>query len=447
MYIEAPATKIRMSNSTGRTPKVKEFVNAPYIRCPDCGTDGAFGVLMINDHQYVRRCVNCWFDQKITLPPIKKRTIYLDQFVISNMMKELDPDRPVSAKGTVDGFYRQLFSILDRLSKLQLIVCPDSPVQDHESVVDTRYENLRLVFRQLSHGVSFRDPETLHHAQIIRAFDSWMTGSPKDSEVRRDFALTRNPDVWQGRFRLELNYTVPELSRELSERSKAINLNLHEVCEGWKNDPDFSFKRAFEDELSGQAKNILDQFYQYTARMAAVQLGQAQLDLDLCFPPQSIFLVTRMMKSLSVTVPEVNKQLERIGDFFRSEHFRSVPAARITALFWASIAREVRSGRSAARFPKAGMFNDIDAVAAYSTHCDAMFVDKEIAHFASQRELKKELSGMARLFSLREKNEFLEFLNSIEASAPAAHLALVAEVYGPNGADPYTELLSRNRHR
>ena len=93
------------------------------------------------------------------------------------------------------------------------------------------------------------------------------------------------------------------------------------------------------------------------------------------------------------------------------------------------------------------MFNDIDAAAAYSPFCDAMFVDKEIAHFASQRELKKELSGKAHLFSLREKVAFLEYLKSIESSAPAAHLAFVAEVYGPGWAKPYTELLSATRQR
>lgn len=93
------------------------------------------------------------------------------------------------------------------------------------------------------------------------------------------------------------------------------------------------------------------------------------------------------------------------------------------------------------------MFNDIDAVSAYSPFCDAMFVDKEIAHFASQRELKEELSGKARLFSLREKNTFLEYLKSIETSAPAEHLALVADVYGPGWAKPFTELLSAIRQR
>ena len=152
-----------------RTPKVKEFVNPPFIRCPDCGVE-KFGVLMICKRHYVRRCVNCWFDKSYPLPAIQKKIIYVDQFVISNMMKELDPESAAKAKGIKGGFYRTLFERLDRLNKLHLIVCPESPVQDHESVVDTRYEKLRKVFRQLSHGVSFKRPEDIFHAQLLSAF-------------------------------------------------------------------------------------------------------------------------------------------------------------------------------------------------------------------------------------------------------------------------------------
>lgn len=429
-----------MNHRAGRTPKVKEFVQAPFVRCPDCGTDGTFGVLMINKDRYVRRCVNCWFDRVIPLPPIEKRLIYLDQFVISNMMKELDPDRTTTSKGHVDGFYLKLFAKLDRLSKLQLVVSPHSQLQDFESVVDTRYEKIRAVFRQLSHGISFRDPETLLHAEIIRAFDSWLSGEPMDLEVSRDFALTGNPDVWCERFRIDLNSTIPQLAPELIAGNAKIDANLREVCEGWKADPDFTFQRAYGDEVGGHAKNILNQFFTYTGRMTAVQLGQAELTDDLILPPAAVWLVTRMLKRLEETIPDMGQRLQRIGEFFRSEHFRSVPAIRIASLFWASVAREIHGGRN--RFPKAGMFNDIRAIAAYSKFCDAMFVDKEISHFASQGELKKELSGRARLYSLREKDAFLAYLTSIEAAASKEHVQLTQEVYGEDWATPFTDLLT-----
>lgn len=101
-----------------RTPKVKEFVNPPFIRCPDCGQE-KFGVLMICDRHYVRRCIHCWFDKSFPLSPVRKKLIYLDQFVISNVMKELDPAASTKAKGVKDGFYRLVFEKLDQAAPAQ----------------------------------------------------------------------------------------------------------------------------------------------------------------------------------------------------------------------------------------------------------------------------------------------------------------------------------------
>lgn len=245
---------------------------------------------MICDRHYVRRCIHCWFDKSLPLPAVKKTIIYLDQFVLSNMMKELDP-----SKQNADGFYWTLFEKLDRLSKLQLIVCPDSPIQDHESVVDTRYEKIRTVFRQLSRGVSFRDPTTILHAQIMRAFDGWRNGQPCDSRVSREFVFTQKPDVWQDRLRIELNFTVPGLVQELKTNRELVTRHLHEVCQNWQNDETFSFKETFDKELAGVGEAILEQRGRYLARYAAVSSGRAPFDDEVCFPPPASALVTRML--------------------------------------------------------------------------------------------------------------------------------------------------------
>ena len=77
-------------------------------------------------------------------------------------------------------------------------------------------------------------------------------------------------------------------------------------------------------------------------------------------------------------------------------------------------------------------------VAAYSPFCDAMFVDREISHFAVQRKLKKELAKNALLFSFRENGrvEFINYLQSFEANSPKEHLQLIQEVYGPDWVSP-----------
>ena len=395
---------------------------------------------MICDRHYVRRCIQCWFDKSLPLPAIKKTIIYLDQFVLSNMMKELDP-----SKEYAHGFYRTLFEKLDRLSKRQLIVCPDSPIQDYESVVDTRYEKIRAVFLQLSQGVGLHNPITILHAQILHAFDCWRSGRPCDCHVTRDFAFTEKPDVWQDLFRIELNFTVPGLAQELKTNRGIFTRHLHDVCQDWQKDESFSFKETFDNELAAVGKTILQQHSHYLARYAAWRSGQAALDDEVCFPPPASKLVSRMLTELGSAIPDMNERYQAISKFFASEQFRAVSGARISALFWATIARQIRTGCKPGRFPKGSMYNDIDVVAMYSPFCEAMFVDKEIAHLTKQGELREELGGRTRFFSLRqrEKNEFLDYLNGIERSASAEHLALVEEVYGP--PKPYVDLLRDDR--
>lgn len=140
---------------------------------------------------------------------------------------------------------------------------------------------------------------------------------------------------------------------------------------------------------------------------------------------------------------DFDAKFSRVVEFFESAEARAVPYARISALFWASLARDIRAGRKPDKFPTAGMFNDIDVVAAYAPFCDALFVDKEIAHFAMQGELRRELAGGARLFSLRQPDLFFVYLEEIEAQAPADHLKTVNDLYGPDWAKPYLAILGQ----
>jgi hypothetical protein len=425
-----------------RTPKVKAFVNPPFVRCPECGTDN-FGVLMMGADHYTRRCTNCWLDKRFTLPPIQKRVIYLDQFVISNMMKELDPDTPSSSKGVKEGFYLTLFERLDRLAKLQLVVCPNSPLQDHESTVDPRYEKLRKVFRHLSNGVGLRPPETIFHAQLLRAFRCWLKSDVVDATVDSDFVFTGNRNVWQDRLRIDLNYQVPGLADSLRRTSAATTQHLHEVCRYWQAAPSLIFREVYSREVASLVKRPWQENLAYVGHLAAVQVGEIpQADVDF-FPPHSSTLISHMLNDLRSETPDMGAALCRIANFFDSDAAKSIPYARISALFWATLARDVRAGRNPENFPGASICNDIDMVAAYSPYCEALFVDKELSHLASQAELKRVLEPVGRLYSLREaeKTAFLVYLDRVEAEAPREHLDMVEAVYGPDWTKPYVGLL------
>jgi hypothetical protein len=72
----------------------RDFISAPYRTCPKCGHE-TFGILLIRDNRYTRRCRDCWHSSEYRLPELRRKIIYLDQFVISNLIKLVTP----SAKG------------------------------------------------------------------------------------------------------------------------------------------------------------------------------------------------------------------------------------------------------------------------------------------------------------------------------------------------------------
>lgn len=421
------------------------FVNAPWTDCPECGTKGSFGVLMISEHQFTKRCVNCWLDEKHPLPEIRKKIIYLDQFVISNITKELDPDRPKHSQSPHSRFFLQLFEKLDRLSKLQLVVMPYSSVQENESAVDPNYKKFRAVFRQLSHGVSFNDPQRILYSQILDEFYRWQNKEPLDQPHHFSSYFSKDPHVWQERFRIDLNFTYEGIASELRQNKILTKSKLKEVVDGWRADTSFKFEKIFENELLGNGALILESYEAHIQKWIFCRLNKTEPSQDLLFSSPTVDLARRLLEELSEAYPDLERRFLALREFFVSEPFRKTPSARIASYFWATLARHVRtvtSEKKLGRFYEAGLFNDIDVVSNYALHCDAMFIDNDMAHLARQPELAKELEGKARLFSLNTKDDFLAYLDDIEASAPASHLQKVEEVYGEKWAVAFVDLLS-----
>jgi hypothetical protein len=106
----------------------RDLITAPFIDCPECGSP-SFGILGVGPDVLLRRCRECSHLQEFDLPKVHKEVIYLDQFVISNLMMVHSQAKPVQP------FYYTLYSKLLHLSRLQAVVCPHSEAHLLESMV------------------------------------------------------------------------------------------------------------------------------------------------------------------------------------------------------------------------------------------------------------------------------------------------------------------------
>jgi hypothetical protein len=117
----------------------RDLIAGPFVRCPNCGEE-QFGIHIVGGRSYQRRCRNCWHGARFALPDLSRKVLYVDQFVISNMMKALDGTHPRHQATAADPLWRTLFERLDRLVKLQVVICPPSDVHRSESLVTAYYQ-------------------------------------------------------------------------------------------------------------------------------------------------------------------------------------------------------------------------------------------------------------------------------------------------------------------
>jgi hypothetical protein len=254
-------------------------------------------------------------------------------------------------------------------------------------------------------------------------------------------ALFGDIDAWTARIRIGLNYVLPGLAQELTQLRDAKTKHLHGVCLQWQQAPDFSFKEVFQNEVAELGRSILRQYARYLAKFGKVTSGEIPVS-EIAFPPQEVDLARDLLREAAKTHSDIQGRFDAVNAFFDSKDFRRLSYVKIWGLFWATLARSVRAGMKPENFPTGSIYNDLDVIAAYSPFCDAMFVDLEMENLSRQGDLGRCLASGAKIFSLRSKEAFLNYVKGLENEASREHLNLVKEVYGPSAGTPFLELLT-----
>jgi hypothetical protein len=362
------------------------FISPPYLNCPFCRAAGEFGVLMISSNGYIRRCRSCMKDKRFELPAIRKHVLYLDQFAVSNLMKVLHPTERERVRSKAVGhsdFWLDLFERLDRLVKLQLLVCPSSIAHWEESLPSPFVEELRRIYEHLSGGVSFEDPGNIRRAQVYEEFIAWLGDSPDP-------------------------------------------LTVHDVTHGDVN---------FDQELSTYGPLQWRSYLRRVVDVGTMIDGDAPFDAKLATATNDAqILVASFKETLAEHGVADEDQLPKISDFFVSDKIKDAPFLQISCAMFAAMA--VEASMQQAPKPDRGMWTDITTVSTLLPYCDAMFIDNRC-----HRLLERAVDGAKRdfkatLFSTDSRDELLKWLDDLEASATPDHVATVRNVCGPGWLEP-----------
>ncbi len=362
------------------------------------------------------------------------------------MMKEIDSCRAGKLSQPHGNFFLELFKQLDRLGKLQLIVCPRSSIHFNESIVDRDdYRKIRAVYDLLSRGSKFNHHQNIYRQQILDGLQAWLQG--KDT-----FEINLNParavivgsavTDWDDVFRVSAEWPAneEEMANELRSSRERLRDGLKPVIARWQQDPDKKFADWYAGEIAANGEALIHCWSEYDQTAAAVYRGELPAD---SFPNlnYAVRLVLEIFHRLKMPEVQNAERLAKAREFFASNIFRQIPIVSIGAAMWAGLAHRFHSGQ---KKWEASIANDITAISTHLPFCDAMFLENECANLLTSEPVKKHIIYKARIFSLQTKDKFLTYLKEIEASAALEHLEKVQEVYGKFWTLPFSKLQPSN---
>ena len=428
---------------------LKDFVHGPCIKCPKCGKN-SFSVSIICDHHYFRRCTECFYPDpskgekgvEYPLPKLNKKVIYIDQFAISNMMKFLNPSVKSHEKVKADIFWGKLFEQLNTLCKLQLIICPDSDMHKTESLLAPYYKSLKRMYELLSTGISFQGHETIKLFQIIGQFNIWIDDI-KRYDLNVQDIISKKINVWQDRFIFSIKRNNPQsLIEEIRTNRDKVDDYVKDIFIKWQKEKNKDFDYWYKAERRSVAEELIKLYQKNLERLKKMSYGFIRFKPGAFLPGfanKVLYVIIKRLKRKGISEEkEINKKL---NEFLFSEIFEDVPYIKISSMLYAAMA--VRANKGKKEPPGRGFLNDVEVISTLLPYCDAMFIDKECRSLLLEKPLCDNITYSTKIFSPKNKGEFLAYLDQIRQSASEAHLKVVEEVYGSNWAKPYWGIFKR----
>lgn len=377
-------------------------------------------------------------------PPHLKKVIYIDQFAISDMMKAVDAK--ARAHKRVDAFWLRLFEALERVCKLQLAVCPSSPIHREESLLSHSFASLERMYEQLSNGVKFQRPDEIEQRQTDTALVAWLDRRQVDYQLDPQRVTYGGLHDWQGPYLVTVamqnaDHRVPAIRQKRARISKSLDVWFKE-CRGRVNK---TFDHAMSIESDGCRDGLVQAYDDWVSRQADLAIGRIPFTPENLSPTPAALQVIAILEVLKRRGMDPGDAKRIVIEFLNSSQFRNTPSNRISTRLFASIAHAAANGQK--RPPDDGASNDIRVVSAYMPYCDAMLVDNRVRAMLMSLPKRHVLDYPCRVFSKSNGNEFLAYLQDIERDADPLIMALVRDVYGQEWPKPFLEMYEVERRR
>ncbi len=370
------------------------ILSGPLEDCLHCGSAASYGRCTIGRDDLLYRCQDCLAMDRKPLPQVVKKVIYIDQFVLSNMVKRKS-----------DPFWGDLHARLIDLAAKNLITCPYSPIHEEESQLSvTLREGLKGMYRQLAGDDKFKCRIEIEKSQMARLLKRFMGVAESDQDPEWSDWAQADPDHWRNYYSVHVDFGVDEESVELLRTNKVrICEEMAEQYEEWRQNPN-----SFDEEVKS---NLAHWRFKMTK--------------------ERMWLIEWLAQRVKAIHPSETDPISVLFKFFNSGIWTEAPFVFRWVRVWAKIA-ELARNPNGPRKPQLGDFFDTQVLSYYAAHCDAMFLDKGYCSIAADPRVRAPGPRGTRFFSEQTRDSFVEYLDGLNDAMSQEHRAALDLVYGSN---------------
>jgi hypothetical protein len=382
--------------------------------CPECGHKDSFGNVDVFGSNLVRGCGYCTYSERIPLPQIHKKVVYLDQFFFSHAFRGNEP-RFVHAANRIK-----------EIASAQLLAIPRSSLHEQETILWERHDELLEFIKATSRGARFEPAYRVEEVQLVNAFREWQQGNPPEYSIDERDALANDIHKWDGYFRIEVGLDL--LDADVVRNSKRMSVDaLTDIFPDWRKDAT-TFDEDVATENRMAARGYMDAYLTYAARVGSG-------DLDALFDSPVMSSVVESLMHLLPRKMTPEDRIQSCARFLNSEHFDNAPYQYLSSRLFAVLKSMVRNGAytnpKKAKKRLAGFFLDVNHIATYAPYCDVIVVDQQMEDFVSHPKVSLEQVFGTKVFSLRSWNDLLSWLDDIESKISDEHREALIAVNAP----------------
>ena len=376
---------------------------------------------------------------------MQKKVIYLDQYVISNIMKVLNP----ASNKKIDPLWKDIYIRLNKLVKLQAAICPISSIHKIESRMYKDFKKIEKVSINLSNGICFKNLLDLKLNQLLDGLVCWLYGI-NFIYTCIDRKQGFNYDIEKPLYFPKLYATSPDIpfyAQGLRNIKKASSQFYNENMikdvwpERWANFQSTFFIKTFEDEASAFGKVTLQLYKEFCEK---------QIKILKRIMPNNVF--NNQKTPSSIVIDSIGYELNSLGisnndaakiicDYLLSDTVKQLYFNKIYAALISVAARQYCSNKIKER--NVSLLNDLETISILLPYCDVMVVDNECREFLNQNDAKKYIYPYKTIiFSKNNIEQFKRYLIDLENNVPNEYKKNIVEKLGADFLEPELNLFT-----